>query len=374
MSRVADDCDLRLSVTERSPYTTSFDLTYLFAAESGITTYPDMRVRIYHDARLVEAQEWATQHDHEALRRLRGLAERELDQRWARNTMLNKWLEYCIDRGHGFRELIQNPAAQGSMKALKPFGLFGKNEAAAGDTPEDGRVVELFRSRAELRKQHDELGQELQRLRDRLKQQEAATSRVQEMFEALERRLEAADTGLSTLVFYHLRALWGDGREIIALLVKDLSARQEERERKAFALEGNRRQFQQRKDSEQQLRQAESQMVAARRELADLDAPTRRTRQVVASLATAQDRGAAPGAAVRRGSRRGRAACRACALRADRKGRRGRFPWFVGRVPARHQSRGHRLRRSVVPAPGAHQPGRRGAHRNVATRIRRELR
>jgi uncharacterized protein YqiB (DUF1249 family) len=100
---VADDCDLRLSVNERSPYTTSLDLTYLFAAESGISTYPDMRVRIYHDARLVEAQEWATQHDHQGLRALRGMAERELDQRWARNTMLNKWLEYCIDRGHGFR-------------------------------------------------------------------------------------------------------------------------------------------------------------------------------------------------------------------------------------------------------------------------------
>ena len=106
VSRVKDDCDLRLTVTERSPYTTSFDLTYLFPAptpgEEGVSTYPDMRVRIYHDARLVEAQEWASQHGHEALRRIRGLAERELDQRWARNTMLNKWLEYCIDRGHGF--------------------------------------------------------------------------------------------------------------------------------------------------------------------------------------------------------------------------------------------------------------------------------
>jgi uncharacterized protein len=108
VSRVADDCDLRLSVTERSPYTTSLDLTYLFAEADGATTYPDMRVRVYHDARLVEAQEWAQdrtiQHEHEALRRLRGAAERELDQRWARNTMLNKWLEYCIDRGHGFRD------------------------------------------------------------------------------------------------------------------------------------------------------------------------------------------------------------------------------------------------------------------------------
>jgi len=103
VSRVQDDCDLRLSVSERSPYTTSFDLTYLFDSDEGLSTYPDMRVRVYHDARLVEAQEWASQHDHEALRRLRGLAERELDQRWARNTMLNKWLEYCSDRGHGFK-------------------------------------------------------------------------------------------------------------------------------------------------------------------------------------------------------------------------------------------------------------------------------
>jgi len=108
VSKVADDCDLRLSVTERSPYTTSLDLTYLFAEGEEFSTYPDLRVRVYHDARLVEAQEWgpekAASHAHEVLRRLRGAAERELDQRWARNTMLNKWLEYCIDRGHGFRD------------------------------------------------------------------------------------------------------------------------------------------------------------------------------------------------------------------------------------------------------------------------------
>jgi len=132
------------------------------------------------------------------------------------------------------------------MKALKPFGLFGNNNSASQAAPEDGRVVELFRSRAELRKQHDELNGELQRLRDRLKQQEAAASRVQDMLEGLERRLEAADTGLSTLVFYHLRSLWTEGRELIGQMIQDLAAKQEERERKAFALEGNRKQFQQR--------------------------------------------------------------------------------------------------------------------------------
>src|SRR4051812_18614507 len=155
---------------------------------------------------------------------------------------------------------------------IKTFGFLGGNTAAKTAPEEDGRVVELFRSRAELRKQHEELGLELQRMRDRLKQQEGATARVQEMIESLEKRLESADTGLSTLVFYHLRALWGDGRVIISMLAQELSAKQEERERKAFALEGNRRQFQQRQDSDQQLRQAESGIVAARQQLAALDA------------------------------------------------------------------------------------------------------
>jgi predicted nucleic acid-binding Zn-ribbon protein len=158
------------------------------------------------------------------------------------------------------------------MKALKTLGFLGGNNGAAEPPPEDGRVVELFRSRAELRKQHEELGAEMQRLRDRLKLQEAATSRVQEMYESLEKRLEAADTGLSTLVFYHLRALWSDGREIIGLLVQDLAAKQEDRERKAWALEGNRKQFQQRQSAEQQLRHAESQIVAARQQLVAFDA------------------------------------------------------------------------------------------------------
>jgi hypothetical protein len=158
------------------------------------------------------------------------------------------------------------------MKALKSFGFLGGGNHNAETPPEDGRVVELFRSRAELRKQHDELAVEMQRLRDRLKQQEAATGRVQEMFEALEKRLEAADTGLSTLVFYHLRALWADGREIISLFVRDLAAKQEERERKAWALEGNRKLFQQRQAADLELRQAESLILTTRQELAAFEA------------------------------------------------------------------------------------------------------
>jgi hypothetical protein len=101
-SSVAADCDLVLNVIERCPYTTTVNLTYLLSHPTEPVEYPDMRIRIYHDAHLVEAQGWADSHPHPLLKALRSRAERELDQRWARNLMLNKWLEYCVERGHRF--------------------------------------------------------------------------------------------------------------------------------------------------------------------------------------------------------------------------------------------------------------------------------
>ena len=101
-SRVPGDCDLLLTLTDRSPYTSTVNLTYLFADEAGDLRLPDMQVRVYHDAHLAEAHEWAGSHSQPVLKALRTHAERELDQRWARNVMLNKWLEYCVERGHRF--------------------------------------------------------------------------------------------------------------------------------------------------------------------------------------------------------------------------------------------------------------------------------
>jgi uncharacterized protein YqiB (DUF1249 family) len=115
-SVVAGDCDLLLTMTERSPYTSTLNLTYSFAEEGlpgagGETQFPDMRLRVYHDAHLAEAQEWAGTHTQPVLKALRTHAERELDQRWARNVMLNKWLEYCVERGHRFSSATKLAAA-----------------------------------------------------------------------------------------------------------------------------------------------------------------------------------------------------------------------------------------------------------------------
>ena len=91
-SEVAGDCTLVLSVLERARYTTDLRLTYLLPdglPPAPPARIPDLGMRLYHDARLLEA-------------RSLGCAgpERELDRCWTRNMMLNKWLEYCAERGH----------------------------------------------------------------------------------------------------------------------------------------------------------------------------------------------------------------------------------------------------------------------------------
>jgi len=106
-SSVNGDCELLLTVVGRSPYTTTLNLTYLLAQDASTRAYPDMGVRLYHDARLAEAQEWTASQGSAPSRSLCGRMERELHQRWARNVMLNKWLEYCVERGHRF-----SPAAR----------------------------------------------------------------------------------------------------------------------------------------------------------------------------------------------------------------------------------------------------------------------
>ena len=102
VSKVAADCDLYLTPLELSRYTSVFRLTYQF--ESGLLKVrdPDLEVCVYHDARLAEVRSFRGFKRHPQLARVQSQVKRELDQRWMRNMMLNKWLEYCAERGHHF--------------------------------------------------------------------------------------------------------------------------------------------------------------------------------------------------------------------------------------------------------------------------------
>jgi uncharacterized protein YqiB (DUF1249 family) len=104
VSRVPSDCDLHLAVVERSRYTSVLRLTYLFEDADGVVAEPDLELRVYHDARLVEACRCARWQRHPGLASLQSGLSSTLGERWRRNMLLNKWLDYCADRGHRFAQ------------------------------------------------------------------------------------------------------------------------------------------------------------------------------------------------------------------------------------------------------------------------------
>ena len=96
------DLPLRLTVIERGRFTVAFRLTYEFAEGEGVKREPDLEVRVYRDARLVEAlirpsrPAWLAKDEGDPQ------AFQFLDDQWGRNLLLHKWLHYLLEHGHGF--------------------------------------------------------------------------------------------------------------------------------------------------------------------------------------------------------------------------------------------------------------------------------
>jgi hypothetical protein len=157
------------------------------------------------------------------------------------------------------------------MKALRQFGFFKLNLRSEGAPAEDSRVLALFRNRAELKKAYGGLQDETYRLKDLIKQQEAATQRVQDMLAALEARLGSPETAYAALVFYQLRRLWQSGRELLTQFVADLARQQDERERRAHLAQHNRAQFARRQVVDEALRSAQALHLEAGTQVAALE-------------------------------------------------------------------------------------------------------
>lgn len=103
ISRTRQDNDLFLTRTLKEAYTTTLRMTYWLHGPDGIAIRdPDMTIRIYHDAGQAEAVVCRQGHQHRLLREIRRSHAGELSRRWQINMMLNKWLDYLIDKGHGF--------------------------------------------------------------------------------------------------------------------------------------------------------------------------------------------------------------------------------------------------------------------------------
>ena len=99
ISSVSGHQDLHLSITQRCKYTTMMRLTYQFE-ESGKPVFePDLYLKMYHDAHVVEVQQLNS--------RTRGpmLMANLLQRKWVMNRFLYKWLGYCQFQGHRFESM-----------------------------------------------------------------------------------------------------------------------------------------------------------------------------------------------------------------------------------------------------------------------------
>lgn len=100
VSRTPGGLDLHLRIIERCPYTSELNLTYQFDNEAGPPLIePDLRIRVYHDARQAEVLTAHLRH-HAAFSN--DLADVGLYRRWRMNRFLYKWLSYCLRQGHRF--------------------------------------------------------------------------------------------------------------------------------------------------------------------------------------------------------------------------------------------------------------------------------
>jgi hypothetical protein len=108
---------------------------------------------------------------------------------------------------------------------------FLKGGAEGGSvSPDEERLMQLFQNRAGLKKAYADLKDEFHLLRDRLKQQEGATIRVQEQLDALGDLLADPRTGFGALVFFQLRGLWKTCHQQLSGFAADLTRQQEQRE------------------------------------------------------------------------------------------------------------------------------------------------
>jgi hypothetical protein len=142
----------------------------------------------------------------------------------------------------------------------------------AADPAEQERLLKLFWNRAELKKELQDLDDQLHNLRNKLKQQENANSRLQQQLEQLEVLLGSPERGLDALVHFGLKALWRGCREQLEKFSADLKRERQDAERKQQLAEFQADRNDRLKVADERLRQAQEVADAERERQREFEA------------------------------------------------------------------------------------------------------
>ncbi len=144
------------------------------------------------------------------------------------------------------------------------------------DPAEQERLLKLFWNRAELKKELQDLDDQLHNLRNKLKQQENANARLQQQLEQLEVLLGSPERGVDALVHFGLKALWRASREQLEKFSSELKRERQDAERKQQLAEFQADRADRLKVADERLRQAQEVADAERERLREFE--TRMTR------------------------------------------------------------------------------------------------
>jgi hypothetical protein len=125
------------------------------------------------------------------------------------------------------------------------------------DPAEQERLLKLFWNRAELKKELQSLDDQLHNLRNKLKQQENANSRLQQQLEQLEVLLGSPERGLDALVHFGLKALWRACREQLEKFAAELKRERQDAQRKQQLAEFQQDRAERLKVADERLRQSQ---------------------------------------------------------------------------------------------------------------------
>ena len=139
------------------------------------------------------------------------------------------------------------------------------------DPAEQERLLKLFWNRAELKKELQSLDDQLHNLRNKLKQQENANTRLQQQLEQLEVLLGSPERGLDALVHFGLKALWRACREQLEKFAAELKRERQDAQRKLQLAEFQQDRAERLKVADERLRQAQEVTDAERARMADCE-------------------------------------------------------------------------------------------------------
>lgn len=128
--------------------------------------------------------------------------------------------------------------------------LFGNAREKSQDSE---KLLHLYWNRAELKKEFANLRKEQYRLKDKVKQQEGATARLQQKLDHLEELLLDPEWCANVAVFYQLRSLALRCQRKLAKFAEQLKQQREQRQQNGLLLQWNQNRAHRRKAIEQKL-------------------------------------------------------------------------------------------------------------------------